>query len=139
MSFKTYFCIVAKGDVPIFEGHFSVGQTRAQKDDLNQFIIHAALDFVEQKVWSTTSMFLPGVDNFTQDLVISAFVSAGHIKFMLLHDHRMDKHSIENFFHEVYELYVKVLMNPFYEKNMAIVDKAFEAKVLHAAERYLTR
>ncbi len=47
-----------------------------QKDDLNQFIVHAALDMVDQKVWSGTSMFLREVDKFN-DLSISAFATAG--------------------------------------------------------------
>jgi translation initiation factor 2 beta subunit (eIF-2beta)/eIF-5 len=38
---------------------------------------------------------------------ISTFLTAGNVKFMLLHGGRSDD-SIRNFFQDVYELYVKV-------------------------------
>ena len=38
---------------------------------------------------------------------VSTFLTAGHIKFMLLHGGKSED-SIKNFFNEVYELYVKV-------------------------------
>ena len=38
---------------------------------------------------------------------VSTFLTAGNIKFMLLHGGKSDE-SIRNFFQDVYELYVKV-------------------------------
>jgi hypothetical protein len=49
-------------------------------------------------------LFLPSQVNHQQ---VSIFLTAGNIKFILLHAGRSDD-SIKNFFHEVYELYVKV-------------------------------
>lgn len=132
---KTCFCIIAKGDVPIYELQMSVGSAKNHKDELNHFVIHSALDSVEQRVWTTNSMYLKVVDNFNE-LTISAFVSAAYVKFVLLHDHRMDDNSIKAFFLEVYELYVKVILNPFYSKHMPIQDKGFDEKVRFLAERH---
>lgn len=92
---EPYLVIIAKGDVPIYESVLSPGTPKVQvrgfffvdlvctddrlalqKEDLIQFIIHAALDCVEQKVWQTTSMYLKNVDKFN-DIIISAFVTAG--------------------------------------------------------------
>jgi len=52
-----------------------------QKEDLayqHQFILHAALDFVQDLAWTTNAMFLRSVDRFN-DLVVSVYVTAGHI------------------------------------------------------------
>ncbi|KAG5458500.1 MAG: Sedlin, N-terminal conserved region-domain-containing protein [Olpidium bornovanus] len=103
---------------------------------LNQFIVHAALDLVEEVLWTTTSMYarpvfrallvsyvdkgpktlLPAfalrtrylkvVDKFN-DYYISAYVTASNVKFVLLHETKADD-GIKNFFTECHELYIKV-------------------------------
>jgi hypothetical protein len=80
-----------------------------QKEDLayqHQFILHAALDVVQDLAWTTNAMFLRSVDRFN-DLVVSVYVTAGHTRFMLLHDSRSDD-GIKTFFQEVHDLYIKV-------------------------------
>ena len=89
---------------------------------------------VDETVWSTQNMHLKGVDKFN-DYFISAFVTAGHIKLMLLHDVR-NEDGIRNFFQDVHELYVKVLMNPFYEVNAAISSPLFDARVKVLGRKY---
>ena len=89
---------------------------------------------VEDSVWGTQSMFFKSVDKFN-DYLISAFVTAGGIKFMLLHDVR-NEDGIRSFFHDVHELYVKVLMNPFYQPNSPVTSPLFDSRVKTLGRRY---
>ena len=50
------------------------------------------------------------------------------IKLMLLHETRNDD-GIRAFFNDVWECYVKALMNPFYAVDKAINSPVFETKV----------
>ena len=45
------FLIVGKDDNPIFETQF----VQKRESFLNHFILHAALDVVDEKVWATSS------------------------------------------------------------------------------------
>ena len=128
------FVMVAHGDTPIYEAEFLNTQRREDTSHLNQFIIHAALDMVDDAVWGTQSMLFKNVDKFN-DYLISAFVTAGQVKLMLLHDVR-NEDGIRNFFHDVHELYVKVLMNPFYEPNKPISSTLFDSRVKLLGRKY---
>ena len=130
------FMMVSSGDIdtPIYEAEFINTQRRDDNSHLNQFIIHAALDMVEDSVWGTQSMLFKSVDKFNEYL-ISAFVTAGHVKLMLLHDVR-NEDGIRSFFHDVHELYVKVLMNPFYTPNSPITSATFDSRVKTLGRRY---
>jgi hypothetical protein len=55
---------------------------------------------------------------------------------MLLHGGR-NEDSIRNFFQDVYELYVKLSMNPFYRYDTPIKSEAFDTRVRAIARRYL--
>ncbi|PWZ12813.1 putative trafficking protein particle complex subunit 2 [Zea mays] len=79
MASTACFVIVSKNDIPIYEAE--VGSA-PKKEDLSyhhQFILHAALDVVQDLAWTTNNaMSLKSVDRFN-DLVVSVYVTAGHI------------------------------------------------------------
>ena len=56
MSGNYMFVMVAQGDTPVYEAEFLNTQRREDTSHLNQFIIHAALDMVDECVWGTQNM-----------------------------------------------------------------------------------
>ncbi|KAL0092484.1 Sedlin [Phycomyces blakesleeanus] len=139
-----YFAIVGATDNPIYEADITPSSRSStlidisRRDDhkhLNQFITHAALDVVEEIQWTSQAMYLKSIDRFNE-FFVSSFVTAGNVKLMLLHDQKSED-SIKNFFNEIYELYIKILMNPFYEKNFPITSQQFDVRVKAVARRFL--
>ena len=91
----SYFCIVSVEDSPIFE--CSVGNSD-QKDDLNQFIVHAALDHVEWHLQNKKQACLLGAVDKFNDNIVSCFVTPSNIKFLLLHPKNLDENVNFSFF-----------------------------------------
>ncbi|KAG0293320.1 TRAPP subunit [Dissophora globulifera] len=144
-----YFVMIGTKDNPIYEAEFvSVSTARsssagtavseAKREEfrhLNQFIAHSALDMIEDIQWGTNQMYLKSIDKFNERF-ISAYLTAGNIKMLLLHDAKSED-AIRNFFNDCYELYIKTLLNPFYDPNSIISSAGFDSKVRLSAKRYL--
>ncbi|KAJ4459560.1 putative trafficking protein particle complex subunit [Paratrimastix pyriformis] len=132
------FVIVGKDDNPIYQAAF-ISQPKGSTElcHLHQFLIHAALDCTDEQVWTTNSLFLRAVD-FFHEMHTSAYVTPGHCRFMMLHDQPKIEDNLKNFFLEAHELYLKVILNPFYEPNTPITSPAFDAKIRALGKKYLS-
>ena len=73
---------------------------------LHEFVLHAALDNVDEAIWTTQSCYLKAVDRY-YDLSVSAYATSSLVKFLLLHDSKNDD-GIRSFFHDIHEYYIKV-------------------------------
>lgn len=135
--------IVGTKDNPIYQLEFGTaksggdGQPKFREDQrsMNQFIVHSALDVVEEVQWTSGIMYMKSIDKFN-NAIVSTFLTAGNIKLMLLHETRNDD-GIKNFFNDVYEMYVKCLMSPFYKVDSIITSRTFDAKIKALARKYL--
>ncbi|PWA00604.1 hypothetical protein BB558_003341 [Smittium angustum] len=141
MSTTYYFVIVGTNDSPIYEaeiGNSIPESTTAKKDEykhLNQFIIHSALDLVDDAIWESNNCFLKVVD-CVNDWNVSAYVTPSNVRLMLLHEAKNEER-IKLFFQETHELYVKTLLNPFYELNSEINSSQFDISTRKIAKKYL--
>lgn len=82
--------------------------------------------------------YLKNIDKFNE-WIISAFVTAGHARFLLLHDQKTDEAAVKAFFTDVYEAYVKAIMNPFYTHDAPIVQPQFDEKVKSIGKKCFAR
>ncbi|KAK3034405.1 hypothetical protein RJ639_033676 [Escallonia herrerae] len=131
MATTACFMIVSRNDIPIYEAEVGTAPKKEDAAHQHQFILHAALDIVQDLAWTTSAMFLKAIDRFN-DLAVS-FI---HTRLMLLHDSRNDD-GIKTFFQEVHELYIKILLNPLYLPGSRITSSQFDTKVRALARKYL--
>ncbi|KAK9383895.1 Sedlin [Kockiozyma suomiensis] len=141
MSF--YLAIIGSKDNAIYSLDFGTyrqggdGTSKFSADvrQLCPFIVHSSLDIIEEVQWTNSAMHLKVIDKF-YNYLISAYVTSGNIKFLLLHETRADE-VIRQFFVDLYDLYVKTLMSPFYSVDQAITSKVFDQRVKMLAKKYL--
>ncbi|XP_020085193.1 transport protein particle 20 kDa subunit-like isoform X2 [Ananas comosus] len=112
MASTACFVIVSRNDIPIYEAEVGSVLKKEEAAHLHQFILHAALDIVQDLAWTTSAIL------------------------MLLHDSR-NEDGIKSFFQDVHELYLKILLNPLYLPGSRITSSHFDTKVRALARKYL--
>eukprot|EP00037_Helgoeca_nana_P010413 m.91642 g.91642 ORF g.91642 m.91642 type:complete len:148 (-) comp20189_c0_seq1:252-695(-) len=147
MAGYPYFAVVSREGKPIFEEWFdsryaaeAIDQAEP-KDDLryfHQLLAHKSLDSLLDNTQEKAShMYLKVIDTFNE-WAVSAYVTGGQTRLLLLHDRSISNNDgIKNFFQEVHETYVKAMLNPLYATGTKIESRDFKTKVRSFAVRYL--
>lgn len=129
-------CFVMTGKSgPLYECDFAGKRDEAPRS--GQFVLHASLDMVDEAVWETNATYLKAVDRF-EELYISAYSTAGGVRLLLLHAPTRNEDGIRAFFTDVHELYLKVVLNPFYEAHAPITSEGFDTRVKALARKHLS-
>ncbi|KRZ08624.1 Translationally-controlled tumor -like protein, partial [Trichinella zimbabwensis] len=129
-----YFAIVDMNDRLMFELNIS------KKNDfdsmlLKQLIAHASLDIVDEAAAEQSHMMIKQVEKYNE-WNISAFVTSSGVRFLMLHTAKNDE-GIKNFFIEIYEMYIKLAMNPFHRIGEKIESPAFHKRAQLYGKKYL--
>ncbi|KAL7066261.1 putative trafficking protein particle complex subunit 2 [Cryptosporidium serpentis] len=131
------FTIVGQGDSPIYEVDLTTNSSKLSiQPHIDQLLIHTSLDAVDDNLWINPALFLRTIERLG-DTQISALVTPGHAKFLLLHKGRSNE-NVKLFFNEARDLYVKAILNPFQDANQPILTPSFDVKIRQAARRFLT-
>jgi len=130
-----YVFVMVVNGTPIFEHTAGTIQLPSDGPNSYQFVMHAALDMVFEHCSKTSVMNLKRVDAF-QGQNISAYVTASNVVLLLMHENASED-SVGFFFREVHEMYIKIMMNPFYKHGSVIKSSAFQGRV-HKLMRNIT-
>ena len=103
---------------------------------LYDLILNQSLDNVDKMQWTPSAsahlaqatMYMRTVDRFN-GMQVSCMQTPSNSKFLILHENHKYEEQIKQFFNEVYELYVKIVMNPFYDSSEKINIPQFDEKV----------
>jgi len=83
-------------------------------------------------------MYLKVVDKFNEWFVTAFVDPRAELSSFLLHDaSRVDESGLKSFFMEIYELYCKFILNPFYIHHSIIKSTVFDKKAQALARKYL--
>ena len=58
---------------------------------------------------------MSNVDNYQKELHVSCMQTPSGARFIIIHESIKTEDQIKNFFNGVYEIFVKIVMNPFYD------------------------
>ena len=122
--------IVSRDDFPLFElkiDRLVKSSLALQKQDLYEFIINAALDPVDNMQWSTPNMYLKTVDK-VDCLSVNCLLTPANARLMILHEN-MAEDKLKTFLNEVYDLFVRLSMNPFFSSTEKICIEQFDQRV----------
>ncbi|KAI3786028.1 hypothetical protein L1987_45155 [Smallanthus sonchifolius] len=134
MASTACFMIISRNDIPIYEAEVGTAPKKEEAAHQHQFILHAALDVVQDLAWTTSAMFLKAIDRFN-DLVVSVYVTAGHILVLFFVENNV--FVIVKWLSLGGSRFFQTLLNPLYLPGSRVTSSHFDTKVRALARRYL--
>lgn len=136
--------VTREQDFPVFELELPQQFLKSSKGEtfkhMFQFVLNAALDPVEQVQWTSGNMYLKCVDTYSEGssaesgLQVHCFVTPNNSKFLLLHEFKAEE-NIKMFFNDVYELFTRMQLSPFFNPEQKINVPGFAQRVTLAAKK----
>lgn len=130
----TYFVIIGMNDSALFEWPEAPESQHSQQATW-QFIVHAAVDMVEERMWLDPNFALMKVDRSDERYYVSSYVGFTPVKLMLMQD--CEPHdNVRPFFFEAHELCLKYFLSPFSDPSVPIRSPEFEERMKMIYHRY---
>ena len=75
---------------------------------------------------------------YVSNIVHGKALTFPEMRFLLVYDTlKTSDEGVKNLFMEMYDLYTKAALNPFYDPNTKLVSKSFGMKAMQIGKRYL--
>ena len=75
---------------------------------------------------------------YVSNIVHGKALTFSEMRFLLVYDTlKTSDEGVKNLFMEMYDLYTKAALNPFYDPNTKLVSKSFGMKAMQIGKRYL--
>ncbi|EZG43529.1 putative trafficking particle complex subunit 2 [Gregarina niphandrodes] len=136
MTTKLVLVVVGKGDQLLYETNLTKKKEDMTVISTDHLQCLAALEPTESQLWTQSQTYLKVVDRILGSSV-SCFVGPNYTKILLLHRPLKPEEAIKHFFNDLYELILKIQLNPFYEFNSPFYSPALEARVQALAAKHL--
>ena len=134
------FAIVSSEDKLLYSADLtSASVEREEPPHLDEFVLYAALDSVDRLRSFSNEAYLRVVDRFNE-FQVSGFLAVSGVRLLLLHRPGgtlgTGEEVIRIFFQEVYLLYCRLVLNPYYILHTRISSSKFDLAVRDLATKF---
>ncbi|OAF65804.1 Trafficking protein particle complex subunit 2 [Intoshia linei] len=136
---SVYFVIVSSNDNLIYETN-CINMEFDKPDErmnLQQVTAYASMDVIMEKSLSSNQMYL-GIVESSNGWLVYAFLTPSNHRFILLNT-QLNEESIRSLFIEIFDGFLKVTLNPFYQFNEPITNKEFDIRVKNCLKRFVLK
>lgn len=134
---QLHLLVLDRDNVPLLQ----MPLVAAGEDDpvMIDLVLQSAVEVLITKLASSRQLYLKQIDKVTPEWAVSAFVTLGNIKFILLHPIKIDEATLKIFFSDVHTAFVKSYMSPFSDDGKNIDCNGVFSKAIVECSRKLYR